>query len=51
LSPVFSDLCGLGVLAGDIPSFGCGSAALVFRGEPIKLNYTNDSNKALEHQS
>jgi hypothetical protein len=25
---IFSDLCGLGVFAGDIPSFGCGSAAL-----------------------
>ena len=28
LSPLFSDLCGLGVFAGDIPSFGCGGAAL-----------------------
>jgi hypothetical protein len=25
---IFSDLCGLGVFAGDIPSFGCGFAAL-----------------------
>jgi hypothetical protein len=27
-SPLFSDLCGLGVFARDIPSFGCGPAAL-----------------------
>jgi hypothetical protein len=25
---IFSDLCGLGAFAGDIPSFGCGFAAL-----------------------
>jgi len=25
---IFSDLCGLGVFAGDFPSFGCGYAAL-----------------------
>jgi len=25
---IFSDLCDLGVFAGDIPSFGCGVAAL-----------------------
>jgi len=24
----FSELCGLGVFAGDIPNFGCGSATL-----------------------
>jgi len=27
---IFSDLCGLGVFAGDIPSFGCGFAAIGF---------------------
>jgi hypothetical protein len=27
-SPLFSDLCGLGVFARDIPAFGCGPAAL-----------------------
>ena len=32
-SPLFSDLCGLCVFAGDNPSFGCGSAALGLRGE------------------
>jgi len=26
--PSLSDLCGLGVFAGDIPNFGCGYAAL-----------------------
>jgi hypothetical protein len=30
---IFSDLCGLGVFAGDIPSFGSGSAALRLCGE------------------
>ena len=36
---IFSDLWGLGGLAGDIPSFGCGCAALGFRGEhfPSKI--------------
>jgi hypothetical protein len=33
LSPLFSDLCGLCVFAGDNPSFGCGVAALRLRGE------------------
>jgi hypothetical protein len=28
ISPFSPDLCGLGVFAGDIPSFGCGYAAL-----------------------
>ena len=28
LFTLFSDLCGLGVFARDIPSFGCGPAAL-----------------------
>ena len=28
LLTIFSDLSGLGVFAGDIPSFGCGGAAL-----------------------
>lgn len=32
-SPLFSDLCGLCVFAGDNPSFGCGYAALGFGGE------------------
>jgi hypothetical protein len=32
-SPLFSDLCGLCVFAGDNPSFGCGVAALRLRGE------------------
>jgi len=30
--PLFSDLCGLGVFAGDIPSFGCGCSPT---GEPL----------------
>ena len=36
---IFSDLCGLGVFAGDIPIYSCGSAALGFRGEhfPSKI--------------
>jgi hypothetical protein len=34
-SPLFSDLCGLCVFAGDNPSFGCGSAALGHRGEKM----------------
>jgi len=28
-SPLFSDLCGLCVFAGDNPSFGCGSSRAV----------------------
>jgi hypothetical protein len=34
-SPLFSDLCGLCVFAGDIPNFGCGYAAL----GPLWLNF------------
>ena len=35
LLPLFSDLCGLGVFARDIPNFGCGVAAL----GSLRLNY------------
>jgi hypothetical protein len=32
---IFSDLCGLGVFARDIPSFGCGLPRQVLRGENL----------------
>jgi hypothetical protein len=38
---IFSDLCGLGVFAGDIPSFGCGFAALGSLRSNISFSFEN----------
>jgi hypothetical protein len=39
-SPLTSELCGHRVFAGDIPRFGCGSAALVKYVVPIENEKT-----------